>query len=142
MSNIDRFDVIQWANELLDSNDTFKEKLRQVGVQLARRKAGVEGLLTRDLQQRVLNKVTEQRIGLRLNEKTARLQDEACKEVRKNMSRGRYNSEQWIADNQIVSKDALKEYIRKTIRNAHPEHFKELDAYAVKLRKRTRDKAA
>ena len=142
MSNIDRFDVIQWANELLDNNDTFKEKLRQVGIQLAQRKAGVEGLLARDLQQRVLNKVTEQRIGLRLNEKTARLQDEACKEVRKNMSRGRYNSEQWIADNQIVSKDALKEYIRKTIRNAHPEHFKELDAYAVKLRKRTQDKAA
>ena len=142
MSNIDRFDVIQWANELLDNNDTFKEKLRQVGIQLAQRKAGVEGLLARDLQQRVLNKVTEQRIGLRLNEKTARFQDEACKEVRKNMSRGRYNSEQWIADNQIVSKDALKEYIRKTIRNAHPEHFKELDAYAVKLRKRTQDKAA
>ena len=142
MSNIDRFDVIQWVNELLDSNDTFKEKLRQVGVQLARRKAGVEGLLTRDLQQRVLNKVTEQRIGLRLNEKTARLQDEACKEVRKNMSRGRYNSEQWIADNQIVSKDSLKQYIRKTIRNAHPEHFKELDAYAVKLRKGIQDKAA
>ena len=142
MSNIDRFDVIQWANELLDSNDTFKEKLRQVGVQLARRKAGVEGLLTRDLQQRVLNKVTEQRIGLRLNEKTARLQDEACKEVRKNMRHIRYNSEQWIADNQIVSKDSLKQYIRKTIRNAHPEHFKELDAYAVKLRKGTQDKAA
>lgn len=142
MSNINRFDVIRWANELLDSNDTFKEKLRQVGVKLAQRKAGVEGLLTRDLQQRVLNKVAEQRIGLRLNEKTARLQDEACKEVRKNMSRGRYNSGQWIADNQIVSKDALKQYIRKTIRNAYPEHFKELDAYAVKLRKGIQDKAA
>ena len=135
MNPPDHFRVIAWLNEMMKAHEDFKEKLRESSISLARRKEGVFNLATRDLQQRVLNKITAQRMGIELNEKTYRLYLDECRSIRRQMSRVRYVSEEWIQKNNITDKESLKRHIRETVRKQNPEHFKEHDKFKAALQK-------
>ena len=105
MSKVDQYKVIKWVNQLMETIEETKGKLHNVGVLLARHKAGVDGLIDRDLQQRTLNKIVEQKIGLRLNEKTQHLYMTECRSIRKELSRNWYAGKRWVEDNQITDKE-------------------------------------
>jgi len=142
MSHADQYEVIEWVNDFIKGIDQAREKLREAGVKLARRKAGVEHLATRDLQQRMLNKIVEQHIGLRLNEKTQRLYLEECRTIRRDLSRTWYSSKRWIETNQLTDKASLKKLIKDKVEKGNVEHFKELKAHQDKMNKGLKDKAA
>lgn len=143
MSHADLYDVIDWVNQLMESINQSKEKLQETRVFLARRKAGVESLISRDLQQRVLDKIIEQRIGLDLMDKTNRLLVEECRWVRRQLSRNTYTSKRWIETHQVTDKESLRKLIKQNVEKANADHFKELKDYQDKLKKKSlRDKAA
>lgn len=143
MSHADLYDVIDWVNQLMESINQSKEKLQETRVSLARRKTGVEGLIYRDLQQRVLDKIIEQRIGLDLMDKTNRLLVEECRCVRRQLSRNTYTSKRWIETHQVTDKESLRILIKQNVEKANADHFKELKDYQDKLKKKSlRDKAA
>lgn len=143
MSYVDQYDVIDWVNQLMESINQSKEKLQASRVLLARRKAGVENLPTRDLQQRVLDKIIEQRIGLELMDKSNRLFIQECRWVRKELSRSTYASKRWIETHQVTDKESLRKLIKQNVEKANADHFKELKDYQDKLKKKSlRDKAA
>lgn len=143
MSHADLYDVIDWVNQLMESINQSKEKLQETRVFLARRKAGVESLISRDLQQRVLAKIIEQRIGLDLMDKTNRLLVEECRWVRRQLSRNTYTSKRWIETHQVTDKESLRKLIKQNVEKANADHFKELKDYQDKLKKKlSRDKAA
>ena len=143
MSHADLYDVIDWVNQLMESINQSKEKLQETRVFLARRKAGVETLISRNLQQRVLAKIIEQRIGLDLMDKTNRLLVEECHMVRRQLSRNTYTSKRWIETHQVTDKESLRKLIKQNVEKANADHFKELKDYQDKLKKKSlRDKAA
>lgn len=135
MSKVDQYEVIKWVNQLMKTIEENKGKLHNAGVLLARRNAGVDGLIGRDLRQRTLNKIVEQRIGLRLNEKTQRLYMTECRSIRKELSRS-WNIKRWVENNQITDKEALKQFIKQKVEKGNAEHFSELKAYRDKLKKK------
>ena len=136
MSKVDQYKVIKWVNQLMETIEETKDKLHNVGVLLARHKAGVDGLIDRDLQQRTLNKIVEQKIGLRLNEKTQHLYMTECRSIRKELSRSWYTGKRWVEDNQITDKEALKQLIKQKVEKGNTEHFSELKAYQDRLKKK------
>lgn len=143
MSYADLYDVIDWVNQLMESINQSKEKLQETRVSLARRKAGVESLISRDLQQRVLDKIIEQRIGLDLMDKTNRLLVEECRRIRRQLSRNTYTSKRWLETHQVTDKESLRKLIKENVEKANADHFKELKDYQDKLKKKSlRDKVA
>lgn len=139
----DLYDVIDWVDQLMESINQSKEKLQETRVSLARRKAGVETLISRDLQQRVLDKIIEQRIGLDLMDKTNRLLVEECHMVHRQLNRSTYNSKRWIETHEVTDKESLRKLIKQNVEKANADHFKELKDYQDKLKKKSlRDKAA
>lgn len=144
MSYTNLYDVIKWVNQLMDSINQSKENLQETRVSLARRKAGIESLISRDLQQRVLDKIIEQRIGLDLMDKTNLLLIEECRWVRRQLTgRNTYASKRWIETHQVADKESLRKLIRQNVEKANADHFKELKDYQDKLKKKLlQDKVA
>lgn len=142
MSYADQYEVIKWVNDFINVINQAREKLKEVGVKLARRKAGVGHLATRDLQQRMLNKIVEQHIGLRLNEKTQRLYLEECRRIRRDLSGTWYSGKRWTDTHQLTDKASLKKLIKDNVEKGNVEHFKELKTHQDKMNKGLKGKAA
>lgn len=131
---VDKYTVIDWLDEFIASIGVTRNNLKAAGIVLSKRWSKVEHLLGRDLQQRTLNQLVEQRITIRLRERTQHLYLLACHQIRKDLHSRRFNGARWIQENQITSKASLKEYLKKLVMSENVEHFKEYNSHLKKIK--------
>ena len=130
---IDKYDLIEWAQQLISEANKGEAKLVEARQKVAKRSRTIELQSTRANQQKMMNVLIVQREQLRFAEKNQHLYLMKLKELKSYFQRHWFRTETFIEENEITNKASFSKFVNRSIRQENHAHFKAYDEHRKKL---------